>query len=97
MGHSGVLGACCSALKSLPLIPPLREDHISGNKKNPISDSEYYNFPGGSDHKEFACNVGDQGSIPGSGRSSEDGHGNPLQYSYLENPMDRGAWWVTIA
>ena len=42
------------------------------------------------------ANAGDGGSIPGSGRSSEEGHGNPLQYSYLENPMDRGAWQATV-
>ena len=46
-------------------------------------------FPGGSDGKESACNTGDPGSIPGSGRSPGEGH--PLQYSCLENPMDRGA------
>ena len=49
-------------------------------------------LPGGSDGKESACNTGDPGSIPGSGRSPREGNGNPLQYSYLENPMDRGAW-----
>ena len=49
-------------------------------------------FPGGSDCKESACNAGDLGSIPGSGRSLGGGHGNPLQYSCLKNPMDRGAW-----
>ena len=49
-------------------------------------------FPGGSDSEESACNVGDPGSIPGSGRSPGKGNGNPLQYSCLENPMDRGAW-----
>ena len=38
----------------------------------------------------------DAGSIPGLGRSPGEGHGNPLQYSYLENPMDRGAWWATV-
>ena len=43
-------------------------------------------FPGGSDHKESACNVGDPGSILGSGRSAGEGNGNPLQYSCLENP-----------
>ena len=43
-------------------------------------------FPGGSDGKESACIVGDLGSIPGLGRSPGEGHGNPLQYSYLENP-----------
>ena len=42
--------------------------------------------------KESACNAGDPGSIPGSGRSPAEGNGNPLQYSCLENPMDRGAW-----
>ena len=42
-------------------------------------------------NKEFACNIGDLGSIPGSGRSLGEGNGNPLQYSCLENPMDRGA------
>ena len=45
-------------------------------------------FPSGSDGKESACNVGDLGSIPGSGRSSGEGNGNPLQYSGLENSMD---------
>ena len=48
-------------------------------------------FPVGSEGKVSACNSGDPGSIPGSGRSSEEGNGNPLQYSSLENPMDRGA------
>ena len=43
-----------------------------------------------------ACSVGDLGSIPGSGRSSGEGNGNPLQYSCLENPMDRGAWWAAV-
>ena len=45
-------------------------------------------LPGGSDGKESACNAGDKGSIPGSGRSPGEGNGNPLQYSCLENPMD---------
>ena len=49
-------------------------------------------FPGGSDGKVSARNVGDQGSIPGLGRSPGEGNGNPLQYSCLENPTDRGAW-----
>ena len=49
-------------------------------------------FPGGSDGKESACNAGDPGSIPGSGRSPGEGNGNLLQYSCLKNPMDRGAW-----
>ena len=49
-------------------------------------------FPGDSEVKASASNVGDPGSIPGSGRSPGDGNGNPLQYSCLENPMDGGAW-----
>ena len=49
-------------------------------------------FAGGSDGKESACNEGDPGSVPKSGRYPGGGHGNPLQYSCLENPMDRGAW-----
>ena len=49
-------------------------------------------FPGGSDGKASACNKGDLGSVSVSGRSSGEGNGNPLQYSCLENPMDRGAW-----
>ena len=53
-------------------------------------------FPGGSDGKASAWNAGDPGSIPGSGRSPGEGNGNPLQYSCLENPTDRGAWWATI-
>ena len=53
-------------------------------------------FPSGSDGKESACNAGYPSSIPGSGRSPGDGHGYPLQYSCLENPMDRGAWWATV-
>ena len=53
-------------------------------------------FPGGSGGKESACNVGDLGSIPALGRSPGWGHGNPLQYSCLENSMDRGAWQTTI-
>ena len=49
-------------------------------------------FPGGSEVQASAYNAGDPGSIPGSGRSSGEGNGNPLQYSCLENPMDGGAW-----
>ena len=53
-------------------------------------------FPGSSNGKESACNVGDLGSIPGLGRSPGEGNGNPLQYSCLENPMDRGAWQAIV-
>ena len=50
----------------------------------------------GSDSKESACNAGDLGSTPGSGRVPGEENGNPLQYSCLENPTDRGAWWATV-
>ena len=53
-------------------------------------------FPGGSEVKVSACNAGDLGLIPGSGRAPGEGNGNPLQYSCLENPMDGGAWWATV-
>ena len=53
-------------------------------------------FPGGAEVKASACNVGDLGSIPGSGRSSGGGNGNPLQYSCLENPIDKGTWWAAV-
>ena len=59
-------------------------------------DLGFYTFPLGFPHssvgKESACSAGDPGSIPGLGRSPGEGNGNPLQYSCLENPMDRGAW-----
>ena len=56
-------------------------------------------FPGGTSGKEPIANAGDvrdTGSVPGPGRSPGGGHGNPLQYSCLENPMDRGAWRATV-
>ena len=53
-------------------------------------------FPGGSDSKESVCNGGDLGSIPGSGTSIGERNSNPLQYPFLENSMDRGAWWATV-
>ena len=56
----------------------------------------FKSFPGGSDSKESACNVGDLGSIAGSGRSFGEGNGYRLQYSCLGNSMDRGAWWGIV-
>ena len=56
-------------------------------------------FPGGASSKDLPANAGDvrdAGLIPGSGRSTGGGHGNPLEYSCLENPMDRGAWWAPV-
>jgi hypothetical protein len=65
----------------------MSQDLISGHLKSDLKD-----FPGGSDGKVSVYNVKDLGSIPGLGRSPEEGNGNPLQYSCLENVMDRGAW-----
>ena len=56
----------------------------------------FLGFPGGSDGKNSPCNAEDLGSIHDLGRSLRGGHGNPLQYSCLENPWDRGAWWATV-
>ena len=59
----------------------------------------YVGFPGGASGKTLPANtedVRDLGSVPGSGRSPGGGHGNPLQYSCLENPMDRGAWRAVV-
>ena len=56
----------------------------------------YCDFPSASYSEESACNAEDLGSIPGSGRSPGGGLGNPLQYSCLENSMDRGAWQATV-
>ena len=53
-------------------------------------------FPSSSDSKASACNAGDPGLIPGSGRSPGEGNSNPLQHSCLEDSTDRGAWWATV-
>ena len=61
-----------------------------------LSVNYFLDFPGGSDDKESACNAGDPGSILDLGRFPGEGNGNPLQYSCLQNPMDRGAWWAIV-
>ena len=58
--------------------------------------NQYPGLPWGLSNKESTCNAGELGLIPGLGRSPGAGHGNPLQYSCLENLMDRGAWWATV-
>ena len=67
-------------------------------RDSPVFAREYMctGFAGGSGDKESACKAGDPDLIPGSGRSPGEGNGNPLQYSCLENPMDRGAWRATV-
>jgi len=63
------------------------------NQKDRIIVYQFFSvFPGGSEVKVYASNVGDLGSVPGSGRSPGEGNGNPLQYSCLENPMDGEVW-----
>ena len=67
---------------------PLRRDRLP----SPV----FLGFSGGSSSEESACNVGNLGSIPGLGRSPGEVNGYSLQYSFLKNSMDRGAWWVTV-
>ena len=69
---------------------------VGETNKNRGVVEQWMGFPGGSDAKESLCNAGDPGSGPASGRSPGEGHGSPLQYSCLENSMDRGAWWATV-
>ena len=81
--------------------PKGKDHHGKTRKEKPkpgfkMHSEQECGFSGGSDGKESACNVGHLGLIPGWGRSLGRGNGNPLQYSCLENPMDRGAWWATI-
>ena len=68
---------------------PYLPEHLD---KFPLSSS----FSSGSDGKESACNAGDLGSVPGLGRFPGEGNGYPLQYSFWENPVDRGAWWAAV-
>ena len=75
---------------------PDRQDVGVGGRR---SKREAMGFPGGSGGKTSPANaggIGDLSSIPGSERSPDEGNGNPLQYSCLGNPMDRGAWWATV-
>ena len=67
---------------------------IAGRNINNLRNAN--DFPGGSDGKASAYNVGDPGSIPGLGRSPGEGSGNPFQYSCLENPKDGEAWYTTV-
>ena len=86
-------------VKNPPAMQETRFDSWVGKipwRHDRLSTPELLDFPGGSTGKESACNAGDLGSIPGLGRSLEGRHGNPLQYSCLENPMDRGARQVTV-
>ena len=70
--------------------------HVSGTKVEWRLKGRGYGLPCGSVGKESACSARDPGSAPGSGRSLGEGNGNPLQYSCLGNPMDRGACWARV-
>ena len=72
----------------------MKENNPKVNYNNTVTLSE--GFPGGSDGKASDYNLGDPGLIPGSGRSPGEGNGNRLQYSCLENPMDREAWQAIV-
>ena len=65
-------------------------------RRNRLPTPVFLDFPCGSAGKESACNAGDLGSIPGLGRCPGEGNGNPLQYSCMENSMDRGVCWATV-
>ena len=80
----------------LSVCPGSETQRLSQPERKALSILLRVGLPGGSDSEESACNAGDQGSTPGRGRSPGEGHGNPLQYSGLENPMDRGAWQATV-
>ena len=90
-----------AARQAPPSLKFSKQEHWSGlplpsRKKTLLVYYDVWGFPGSSDSKESACNVGYLGSIPGLGRFPREGHGNPLQCSCLENPRDGGAWWAAI-
>ena len=76
------------------MLQSMGSQRVGHNQSTELNRTE--GFPGGSDGKESACNAGDPGSICGSGRSPRGGHGNPLQYFCLENPMYRRVWWAIV-
>ena len=79
------------------IIFPIYKYHLLANFEANFPVSNHRNgCPSGSDSKESACNMEDLGSVPGLKRSPGEGHGNPLQYSCLENPVDRGASLATV-
>ena len=81
----------CTYNEYVPFLEVTRNATLLERKKK-----KHINILCGSDDKEFACTEGDLGLIPELGRFLGGGHGNPLQYSYLGNPMDRGAWWAMV-
>ena len=79
-----------------PQYPDIQPSFLTSYIQRYTNGQQAHWFSDGSDGKESACNVEDLGSISGLRRSPGEGNGNPLQYSCLENPMDRGAWWATV-
>ena len=90
--RDGTQVPCIGSTVSQPLDHQRRSQH----PHSLITPSLRPGFPGGSDGKESACNAGDECLIPGSGICPGEGNGNLLQYSCLENPMDRGAWQAAV-
>ena len=92
-GHANGLGHAQGMFHSqIPFVP-----HVHGAETSPtLKRTLDLHFPHSSVGKSSACNAGDPGSIPGSRRSPGEVNGNPLQYSCLENPTDRGAWQATV-
>ena len=103
--------AFCLPKVRLSQTPPLKGNHcpqtqpftfhprlcmVTLHLAHHLGTTDLWVCPGRSDSKEPDCNAGDPGSIPGLGRSPGEGNGYPLQYSCLENPMDREAWWATV-
>ena len=87
------LGKNLPVMQETPVLFLGQEDPLA---KDRLPSPVFLGFPSGSADEESACNAGDLGSIPGLGRSPAGGHGNPLQYSCLENLMDRGTWQATV-
>ena len=85
-----VCSLIAQSVKHLPAMQETPVQFLGWEDPTPV----FLGFPYGSAGKESTCNAGDMGSIPGLGRSSGEGKGYPLQYSGLENSMDRGAWWA---
>ena len=87
-------GVFLCLFKSVPYVANTR--HSINNSFDPELAFNHWQIPRGSDNKESACNAGDRGLIPGSGRSPGEGNGNPLQYPYQGNAMHLGACWATV-
>ena len=95
--HSSILAWKIPWMEEPDRLQSIRSQRVRHDwETSPVSGVGRRGFPGGSDGKESICNAGDLGSTPGLGRSPAGGHGNPLQYSCLESPVDRAAWRATV-